>query len=204
MFRHSRPAALTAAAILTAGLAVPAVTAAAAPSTAADCVKAGLVWVHVEFDAKEVGACADKFGTAQEALLDTGLATAPEEFLTTIAGRTADAGQREWWSIYTLSPVGDTYPSGWDFAQVGASQLTLSGSDVLGIVLQPDWNVDAVAPAVNPVEGVSLGEEPTPSPSPSESASPTPSASPSQSVTPQPSASATTKPSKPGVPSTGV
>ena len=117
MFRHSKPAALTAAAILTAGLAVPAVTANAAPATAAECVQAGLVWVHVQYDETTTGACAEKFGTAQEALLDTGLTTQTDAYVTEIDGRTAK--DREWWSVYSKSPADGAYPAEWEFAQVG-------------------------------------------------------------------------------------
>lgn len=201
MFRYSRPAALTAAAILTAGLAVPAITATAAPTDAAECVKAGLVWVHVEFDDTVLGACAEEFGTAEEALLDTGFLTEPTSYITTLAGRTSDEAAREWWSIYTLSPVEDAYTDDWSFAEVGAQELELGASDVLAMVLQPDWTIWAEPPAVNPVEGVTLGEEPTPSPSPEPTASPTPSASPSPTATPTPSPST---PTRPGLPHTGA
>lgn len=205
MFRHSKPAALTAAAILTAGLAVPAVTANAAPATAAECVQAGLVWVHVQYDETTTGACAEKFGTAQEALLDTGLTTQTDAYVTEIDGRTAK--DREWWSVYSKSPADGAYPAEWEFAQVGLGQLELSASDVLALVLQPDWEVDAVAPTADPVEGVTLDATPTPEPS-TPAATPslvpsTPAATPS-AATPTPAKPTVAPTVKPGLPDSGV
>lgn len=205
MFRHSKPAALTAAAILTAGLAVPAITANAAPATAAECVQAGLVWVHVQYDETTTGACAEKFGTAQEALLDTGLTTQTDAYVTEIDGRTAK--DREWWSVYSKSPADGAYPAEWEFAQVGLGQLELSASDVLALVLQPDWEVDAVAPTADPVEGVTLDATPTPEPS-TPAATPslvpsTPAATPS-AATPTPAKPTVAPTVKPGLPDSGV
>ncbi|AQP51861.1 hypothetical protein [Tessaracoccus flavescens] len=205
MFRHSKPAALTAAAILTAGLAVPAVTANAAPATAAECVQAGLVWVHVQYDETTTGACAEKFRTAQEALLDTGLTTQTDAYVTEIDGRTAK--DREWWSVYSKSPADGAYPAEWEFAQVGLGQLELSASDVLALVLQPDWEVDAVAPTADPVEGVTLDATPTPEPS-TPAATPslvpsTPAATPS-AATPTPAKPTVAPTVKPGLPDSGV
>lgn len=205
MFRHSKPAALTAAAILTAGLAVPAITANAAPATAAECVQAGLVWVHVQYDETTTGACAEKFGTAQEALLDTGLTTQTDAYVTEIDGRTAK--DREWWSVYSKSPADGAYPAEWEFAQVGLGQLELSASDVLAVVLQPDWEVDAVAPTADPVEGVTLDVTPTPEPS-TPAATPslvpsTPAATPS-AATPTPAKPTVAPTIKPGLPDSGV
>lgn len=205
MFRHSKPAALTAAAILTAGLAVPAITANAAPATAAECVQAGLVWVHVQYDETTTGACAEEFGTAQEALLDTGLTTQTDAYVTEIDGRTAK--DREWWSVYSKSPADGAYPAEWEFAQVGLGQLELSASDVLAVVLQPDWEVDAVAPTADPVEGVTLDVTPTPEPS-TPAATPslvpsTPAATPS-AATPTPAKPTVAPTVKPGLPDSGV
>lgn len=205
MFRHSKPAALTAAAILTAGLAFPAITANAAPATAAECVQAGLVWVHVQYDETTTGACAEKFGTAQEALLDTGLTTQTDAYVTEIDGRTAK--DREWWSVYSKSPADGAYPAEWEFAQVGLGQLELSASDVLALVLQPDWEVDAVAPTADPVEGVTLDATPTPEPS-TPAATPslvpsTPAATPS-AATPTPAKPTVAPTVKPGLPDSGV
>ncbi len=205
MFRHSKPAALTAAAILTAGLAVPAITANAAPATAAECVQAGLVWVHVQYDETTTGACAEKFGTAQEALLDAGLTTQTDSYVTEIDGRTAK--DREWWSVYSKSPADGAYPAEWEFAQVGLGQLELSASDVLALVLQPDWEVDAVAPTADPVEGVTLDATPTPEPS-TPAATPslvpsTPAATPS-AATPTPAKPTVAPTVKPGLPDSGV
>ena len=216
MFRHSKPAALTAAAILTAGLAVPAITANAAPATAAECVQAGLVWVHVQYDETTTGACAEKFGTAQEALLHTGLTTQTDAYVTEIDGRTAK--DREWWSVYSKSPADGAYPAEWEFAQVGLGQLELSASDVLAVVLQPDWEVDAVAPTADPVEGVTLDATPTPEPStPAATPTPepstpaatptlvpsTPAATPS-AATPTPAKPTVAPTVKPGLPDSGV
>lgn len=192
-----KPAALAAAAIFAAALAIPAVTASAAPSTAAECVQAGLVWVHVEFDGSSTGACAEKFDTAQAALLDTGLTTQTDDYVTEIAGRTATGQQ--WWSVYTMAPIDGAYAGNWDFAQVSLGQLELAASDVLAVVLQEDWELDALPPAVNPVEGVELGAEPTPKPTPAPSSTPEPSAAPEPTPTPTETPILT-----PGLPVSGV
>lgn len=195
MHRYVKPAALTAAALLAVG-SIPGLTAQAAPDTAASCVSAGLVWVHVEYDTTVTGACADKFATASEALLDSGLGTETGDYITTVDGRTADQVQREWWSVYSKAPKTDgTFPAAWDFAQVGVTQLKLAPSSVLALVLQPDWDVDAVPPVNDPVGDVTI-----PSATPTPSASP--STSPSASATATPSATASA-PTAPGVPSTG-
>lgn len=196
MLRISKkPAALTAAAVLTAALAIPAMTATAAPATAAECVQAGLVWVHVEFDDTSAGACAEKFDTAQAALLDTGLTTQTDVYVTEIAGRTSV--DPEWWSVYSKRPVDGTYPADWDFAQVALNQLELEPSSVLAVVLQDNWANDSLPPVTDPVEGVELGADETPSPTPS--ASPSATATPTATADPTPSETPT-----PGVPSSGV
>lgn len=202
------------AAVMTIGLAIPALHAAAAPSPAEECVQAGNVWIHVEYDETVTGACATEFASAQEALHTTGL-TEDDGWVTTIDGRLSV--DKEWWSVYFLSPNEDgTYPAAWEFAQVGVAELELFPGEVLAMKLQADYEVDAVAPAVNPVDGVVLGEpEPSVSPSPSPSVSPSPSASPSPVVTAEPSVSstptaevtvsvpATAAPARPGLPKTG-
>lgn len=197
---------LSAAAALAGGVAFATLPAQAAPpETAGECVDAGLVWVHVEADDLYTGACAENFGTAEEALLDTGLLEAAGGMITTIGDRTAE--NREWWSIYTLAPGDDgTYAGDWAFAQVGAADLTLAAGDVLGLVLQEDWEKfdDTHAPLLNPFEDEE--PEPTESATPSESESPTPEASesPSPSASPKPTATPSSKPTtKPGLPKTG-
>ncbi|SDL33122.1 hypothetical protein [Tessaracoccus oleiagri] len=179
------------------------VPAAAEPATtASDCVAAGDVWVHVEYDDTTTGACATEFSTAQEATTSAGLTEEAGPFYTTIDGRTANGTTaREWWSLYSL-PAGAGVDE-WDFATVGAHELTLEGGQVVAWVLQPDWNLDAVAPAADPfaVE-VPVEETPTASPSPSESPSAT--AAPSVTASPAPSASATPEEAAPGLPKTGV
>lgn len=216
MHRIVKPAALTAAAVLALS-ALPVIAANAAPATAEECVQAGLVWVSVEYDQTVTGACAEKFSTASEALLSSGMSTQSGSWITEVDGRVADAvNAREWWSVYSKAPNADgTYPAGWEFAQVGVTELELEPSGVLAMVLQPDWNIEATPPATDPVEGVTLKPEatPTPTPEPTESATPSPSASatptPEPSTTPEPtptpSASETPKtPSRPGLPHSGA
>lgn len=175
------------------------VPAAAEPaSTASDCVAAGDVWVHVEYDDTVTGACATEFATAQEATTSAGLTDEAGPFFTTIDGRTADGTTaREWWSLYSLPAGADA--GEWDFAMVGAQELTLEGGEVVAWVLQPDWNLDAAAPAADPF-AVEVPVEETPT------ASPTASATPSVTASPAPSASesATPEDDAPGLPSTGV
>lgn len=196
MLRISKkPAALTAAAVLTAALGIPAVTATASPSTAAECVQAGLVWVHVEFDDTVTGACASEFKTGQEALLDTGLTTQTDAYVTEIAGRTAV--EKEWWSVYSKAPAGGSYPTAWDFAQVGLNQLELNPSDVLAVVLQADWSApETLPPGSDPVAGVVLAPEPTPT------AAPSPTAQPSHTTVPSPTAEPSPTPLLPSAPNT--
>lgn len=188
MFRST--IAVAGAAALIAG--TVALTANAAPTTAEECVQADLVWVHVQYDETVTGACADEFGTAAEALLSTGLTTDTDAWLTTVDGRSADSAAHEYWGVWTLSPsdAGAYDAAAWEFAAVGITELQLSAGDVLGISLEPDWNVEATAPSVNPVDGVVL-TAPTTSPTVSESAKPTVSATPGVSVSPSVSASPT-------------
>ncbi|MDF1488307.1 hypothetical protein [Tessaracoccus caeni] len=197
---------IASAAALAAGVAFTTLPAQAAPpESAGECVDAGLVWVHVEFDDLYGGACAENFGTAEEALLDTGLLEAPGSYITKIGDREAE--EREWWSVYTLAPGDDgTYAGDWAFAEVGADTLTLTAGDVLGLVLQEDWDKfeETHPPLVNPFED----EWPEPSPEPSESADPepseTPSATSSPSATSKPTPTPSSKPTtKPGLPKTG-
>ncbi|MBB1510813.1 hypothetical protein [Tessaracoccus sp. MC1756] len=204
------------AAVLTIGLAIPALHAAAAPSEAEECVQAGNVWVHVEYDETVAGACATEFASAQEAILSTGV-TADDTWIQTVDGRLSEG--TEWWSVYFMSPNDDgTYPGEWEFAEVGVGELEMYPSEVLALKLQADYNFmdQTLAPAVNPVEGVVLtAEEPAPRPSvsqsPAPSAPPSVSASPTVSASPVPVASpsasvevtATAAPSRPGLPKTG-
>ncbi|MHA7860061.1 hypothetical protein ACX1DX_01550 [Tessaracoccus sp. Y36] len=200
------------AAVLTIGLAIPALHAAAAPSEAEECVQAGNVWVHIEYDETVTGACATEFASAQEALLSTGV-TEDVSWIQTVDGRLSEG--TEWWSVYFMSPNDDgTYPGEWEFAEVGVAELEMYPSEVLALKLQDDYNFmdQTLTPAVNPVDGVVLTDEepaPSPSPSPSVSQSPAPSASPTVSASPvaSPSVSvevtATAVPSRPGLPKTG-
>lgn len=125
-------------------------TSANAATPAAECVEAGNVWVHVEYDDTVTGACADEFAVAQDAMTSAGIETDAGPFYTTIDGRAADNDEREWWSLWTKSPEGDTY-GGWEMAAVGADELTLEGGQVVAWTLQPDWDAEAVNPAVDPL-----------------------------------------------------
>ncbi|NHB85808.1 hypothetical protein G7085_17915 [Tessaracoccus sp. HDW20] len=196
MLRFTKPAALTAAAALAVGLTTT-LTAQAAPTTAPECVRAGLVWVSVEYDSFVTGGCADEFTTASAALQSAGLVTGAEPFVTVVDGRTANAADREWWSVYSKGAGEDgTYPAGWDFAQVGVMELRLAPSDVLAMVLQPDWNVMAAPPVTDPVAGIDLDDPTEPEPSTGPSTEPTtdPTPQPTTDPTPQPTTDPTPQP----------
>lgn len=154
-----RPITLTrmaapAAAALAVGLTIPALHATADPGAAEECVHDGNVWVHVAYDETVTGACADEYATGQAAIDSSGVSE-DQGWIKVVDGR--EAKDKEWWSVYTLTPTADgTYPAAWDFAQVGVGELELTESAVLGLQLQDDYDTDAVAPAVNPVEGVTV------------------------------------------------
>jgi hypothetical protein len=191
---------------------------AAPPATAQECVDAKLVWVHVEYDDVVTGACAESFAKAQDALLDTGFLDAPTGWITKIAGR--EAVDFEWWSTWLLLPDEETgeYSTAWAFGQEGVDTQALSPGDVLGVVLQEDWqDFDATRPpaelnlqAPQPEETESPEPEVSETPEPEESespepeetpeATPTPTASPTPTATPKPTPAPT---GKPGMPSTG-
>lgn len=198
--------AVPAAAALAVGLTLPALYANADATAAEDCVQAGNVWVNVAYDETETGACATEFEYAQDAITSAGVSE-DVGWIQTVDGRLA--ADKEWWSVYSLAPNEDgTYPAEWDFAQVGAAELALAPSSVLAMQLQEDWELDAVAPATNPVEGVVLSgaEEETPAPAePTESApEPTESApEPTVSASPEPTNSAAPAPSRATPPKTG-
>lgn len=170
-------------------------TANAAPTTAEECVKEGNVWVHVQYDDVVSGACATEYATASQALLSTGLTEDTTAWLSTVNGRTADGVDgREFWAIWSQTPVDGAYTGTWDYAQVGITELELTSGMVLGVDLWNDWLIEAEAPTVDPVQGVVLGDDPV---EPIDDGGLEPSLPP---VSPTPSAPATT----PGVPSSGV
>lgn len=189
--------AVPAVAALAVGLTIPVLSATADTAAAEECVQAGNVWVHVAYDETVTGACADQFATAQEAVLSAGV-TEDKGWIQTVDGRLAEG--KEWWSVYTLSPdETGAYGADWDFAQVGVAELELAASDVLALQLQADWELDAVAPATNPVEGVILNSSnPTPTATATETETVTP--QPTPSLEPAPSAQPSTRP---GPPKTG-
>lgn len=203
--------AVPAASALVLGLAVPALHAAAAPTTAEECVQAGNVWVHVQYDETVTGACATEFATAQEALTSTGLTT-DSGWIQTVDGRLAEGN--EWWSVYSLSPTeGGTYPAAWAFSEVGVGELELAASAVVALQLQPDYTVDAVPPTANPVADVTLVDPdatPEPDSTPEPTVAPTTEA-PVATPTPAPTTEApveqaptpTVAPTRPGLPKTG-
>ncbi|NLE98486.1 MAG: DUF4430 domain-containing protein [Propionibacterium sp.] len=118
-------------------------------TTADTCLAQDNVWVHVEFDETVTGGCATEFGTAQEATISAGMTEEEGPFFTTIADRAADGTTaQEWWSLWT-SDDGDD----WAMAEVGAGELTLDAGQIVSWALQPDWDVDAVAPQANPLTG---------------------------------------------------
>lgn len=126
-------------------------------TSASECISQGNVWVHVEFDEQTDGGCATKFGTAQEATTSAGLTEEAGPFYTTISGRTADAkNAKEWWSLWSKDRGSE-----WVMAQVGANELKLEGGQILSWSLQPDWDVEAVAPKVDPL-GDKGGSKPAP------------------------------------------
>jgi hypothetical protein len=177
--------------------------AAAAPATTApECVADGNVWVHVEYDDIYTGACATQFATAQLAMESAGLLTDEGPFYNTIDGRAADLDAREWWSLWSMSPDADGTYSDWEFATVGAHEYALEGGDVVSWTLQPDWNLEATAPSVDPLADEAPATEPPASPEPAETPSATvaPTTGPSAPA-PTPTPGGT---SAPGLPSTGV
>lgn len=182
--------AVPAASALVLGLAVPALHAAAAPTTAEECVQAGNVWVHVEYDETVTGGCATEFGTALEALTSTFDASISEDgWVETVDNRVP--ANEEWWSLYLLSPSEDgTYPDEWAFATVGIAQQEMAASDVLALKLQPDYSSTDV-PA-NPVAGVTLVDDATPEPTPTPP-SPEPTSSEAPTASPEPTAAPTTE-----------
>lgn len=146
---------------------LPLVTAQATPpATATACVDAGLVWVHVETETKVSGACAEKFATASEALVSSGLGTETGDFVTTVDGVTADGtNARQFWAIWSMDAT-QAKTSDWQFSQVAAPQLKLTAGSVLGFQLWPDWNITTTAPKTNPLlEGTQ-----TPAPTPTATA----------------------------------
>ncbi|MDO5677327.1 MAG: hypothetical protein Q4G35_07440 [Propionibacteriaceae bacterium] len=146
--------AIPATAALALGLAIPALSATADTSAAENCVQAGNVWVQAAYDETVKGACATEFATAQDALTASGL-SADKGWVQTVDGRTA--ADPEWWSVYSLTPdANGSYKVDWDFAQVGVAELKMNPSSVLALQLQADWSKDSVAPAVNPLGGVTL------------------------------------------------
>lgn len=180
--------AVPAAAALVAGLSIPVLYATADDNAAEQCVQAGNVWIHVAYDDTVTGACATEFATAQDAIDNTGVSS-DQGWIQTVDGRLAE--DPEWWSVYTLSPSAEgTYDGAWHFAEVGVAELELGASDVLALQLQDDWEVDAVPPAVNPVDGVVLGEDEPTTPAPTTPAPTTP-------------APTTPAPVAPGMPETG-
>ena len=188
----TRLAVPAAAAALVAGFTVPSLYATADATAAEECVQAGNVWVHVAYDETVTGACATEFASAQDAVVSSGVST-DQGWIQTVDGRLAEG--KEWWSVYTLSPdTQGSYDVEWAFAEVGVAELEPTKSSVLALQLQDDYDVDAVAPAVNPVKDVVLGSgapapEPTATPT---QPSPQPEATPSAPIT-----------AKPGVPGSG-
>lgn len=125
----------------------------AAPTTAQDCVDAGNVWIHVEFDETVTGACAEEFSTALEATRSAGLTEDAGSFITTISGRAANGTTaKEWWSLWTKHVDADGKHPEWSFATVGAGDIKPQAGDVIGWRLDEDWDkVPAPAPKQDPL-----------------------------------------------------
>lgn len=154
---------------------------AAAEGTAADCVTAGNVWVHVEYDDTVTGACATEFATGTEALVSTGLAADQGVFYTTIDGVTSE--DPEWWSLWT-APVVDGQLGEWTFSEVGAGDLKPEAGQVIGWRLLPDYNKPQEAPAHDPLAQQEPAASPEATAAGSTSAAPSADASPSSSAAP--------------------
>lgn len=151
-----RRMAIPAAVLLAVGLSTWAPTA-SAEVTAAECVEAGNVWVHVEIEDEYTGGCATEFATGTEAMVSSGLAEDQGNWVLTIADVTAE--DPEWWSLWTSVPEGDGVFSEWEFSQVGIADLEPEAGSVIGWRLLPDWNLEAEAPTVNPVVELDEGPE---------------------------------------------
>ena len=157
-----RRLALSTAALVALGV-IAVAPSAPADGTAAECVAAGNVWVHVEYDETVTGACATEFATGGEAMVSAGLLESEPSWVTELLGRTAE--DPEWWSLWTKEAGEDGAFGDWAFSMVGIADLEPSAGSVIGWRLLPDWNLDAEAPTVDPVEGVDLSPEPeTPAP----------------------------------------
>lgn len=143
-----RLAAFASAALIAVGMSAVTATTAAADDTALDCVEAGNVWVHVEYDDVVTGACATEFATVTEAMVTTELAADQGSFYTTVDGVTSEDPQ--WWSLWT-APVADGALGDWEFAQVGAAELAPEAGSVVGWRLLEDYNEPQEAPAHDPI-----------------------------------------------------
>lgn len=152
-----------------------------ADGTAAECVAAGNVWVHVEYDDTVTGACATEFATGTEALVSTGLAADQGVFYTTIDGVTSE--DPEWWSLWT-APVEDGQLGEWTFSQVGAGDLKPEAGQVIGWRLLPDYNKPQEAPQHDPLAQQEPAASPEATAAGSTSAAPSADASPSASAAP--------------------
>lgn len=122
--------------------------AAFAATSPEDCIEQGNVWVHVEYDETVTGGCATEFANALEATSSAGLADGTAEYVTTIDGRLADEGKREFWSLWEHEDDGS-----WTMSQLGAPEMPVEAGDIVGWALQPDWNVNpGPAPSADPMQ----------------------------------------------------
>ena len=133
---------------------IPAPMASAAPTTAAECVAAGKVWVHVEAGATVKGGCAAAFSSGREALTSAGFTlTDRGGFLTHIDGIPVAPGPQDWWSYWQLNPNVDGTYTQWDFSQLGMDSQTPYAGSVEGWALHNSYAVVAPPPKVNPLAG---------------------------------------------------
>ena len=162
-----RTTAAAAAAILALGLSTWPITA-SADGTAAECVEAGNVWLHVEHGDVINGACATEFANVAEAMAATGLAPDQGSFYVTVDGVTAQDPQ--WWSLWTAS-VDNGELGEWAFAQVGAADLEPEAGQIVGWRLLEDYNKPQEAPQYDPLTDAPGAATPSSSPEASAPAS---------------------------------
>ena len=141
----------------------PQFASAAPPTTAKQCVQAGYVWVHVEWDGSSKGGCATKFETGLSALTSAGFAVGETGgFIHTIDGMPNPAGPQDWWSYWHKTPQADgSYPSSWEFSSLGAGNYKPKPGTVEGWHLWHSYSAMAQPPTINPVADVVVGTIPS-------------------------------------------
>lgn len=132
------------------------------PSTAADCLRAGLVWVHVEWESGSKGGCATEFSTGLAALSSAGFAVNQSGgFVNSIDGLPNPKGVEDWWS-YWHKPVGadGSYPQAWEFSDLGAGSYRPQPGTVEGWRLWHSYSESAQQPLADPAASLTVRTAP--------------------------------------------